>query len=174
MGYKCRDCENFVPIEGTAYGKCKARPFARKQGGQLTDKEFITERCKIACEVDFVKREEELPPIIKTCKQCGKEFVVTGKGKHEFCCSDCRVKWFHEEKMRKRLEARANKKCAMCGGPMTGNGRKYCLSCRGKLSKATIENAKIHKRKALSINEINALALAEHLSYGEYVHKYGL
>ena len=166
MGYKCRDCGNFVPIEGTACGKCKARPFARKQGGKLTDKEFITERSKAACEVYFVKREEEIPPIIKPCKQCGKSFEVKAKGKHEFCCSDCRVKWFHEEGKRKRLEARAKQKCKLCGGPMTGNGRKYCEDCAKSLKAPATERPKIKRSRVMSISEINTLALKEHVSYG--------
>lgn len=149
---KCRECANFIPIGGTVYGRCRVRPFAKKQGGQLTDREFITSRGRAACKGDFVKADK-LPEVIKECRRCKKSFPVTEKSRRVFCCDECRERWHREKQKRERAGRRAQKK---------------------KAAGAAKPEKTLKRKKGLSIGEINALALAEHLSYGEYVMKYGL
>lgn len=145
---KCKECANFLPIEGTVYGRCKVRPIARNQGGRLNGKEFITSRGKYACTVDFVKADK-IPEVVRVCKRCGKEFTVTDNSRRVFCCDECRERWHIEQKSRERKAIKEEKASAK----------------RVKSSR---------KKKVLSISEICKLAMEEHLSYGQYVERYGL
>ena len=164
----CGECENFIPLPGLAKGKCKIKPF-RKQ------REFFTTRMQRECK-SFSLSVEGFKPVIITCKRCGKEVEKTSKSKQIFCSKECSVKWNQEEGKRKRAEEHGIKfKCHICGKPLEGSQKKYCLACKEYISKATeTKPAPKKKRKVMSISEINTLALAEHLSYGEYVMKYGL
>lgn len=161
--YKCRECANFLPIEGTVYGHCKVRPFAQKQGGQLTDKEFLTTRSRNACNKnDFVKADK-IPEVVRVCKRCGKEFVVEEKGRREFCCDECRVKWHQEEQKRLRAERKAQKALGV---------KKISSAKTGSSPK--VKQPKEPTKPKMSISDICKMALEEHLSYGEIVLKYGL
>ena len=72
-----------------------------------------------------------------------------------------------------------SKECENCGKtfvPTNSRSLYCCPACREeskKLMKAQREKAGKTKYN-LSINEINERALAEHLTYGQYVAKYGL
>lgn len=146
--YKCRECANFLPIEGTVYGHCKVRPFAQKQGGWKTDKELLVTRSRDACQKDFVK-VDKIPDVVRVCKRCGKEFTLSKNGNRVFCCNECRINWHIEQKSRERKAIKEEKASA-----------KKVKSSR--------------KKKVLSLSEVRKLADAEGLSYGQYVIKYGV
>lgn len=154
--YKCRECANFLPIEGTVYGHCKVRPFAQKQGGQLTDKVFLTTRSRNACKNDFVKADK-IPEVVKKCKRCGKEFTLEERSRREFCCDECRIKWHQEEQKRLRAERKAQKALGV-----------------KKISSAKSGSSPKVKQPKVPLSEVMRMAAAEHLSYGQIVQKYGL
>lgn len=72
--------------------------------------------------------------------------------------------------------------CKYCGQEFVSNGLKFCSEqCRTEKEKINkkelFEKTKLKAaegKEKLSIAEINMLALAEHISYGQYVTKYGL
>lgn len=69
-------------------------------------------------------------------------------------------------------------KCEICGREFEKNEMKYCSrACARKALKAK-ELEKIRKKwkdgKQLTINEVNELALQEHMTYGQFVGKYGV
>ena len=168
----CGECENFIPLAGLAKGKRKIKPYGKTQKGK--QKEFFTTRMQRECK-SFTLSAEGFKPVIITCKRCGKEVEKTAKSKQVFCSDECCVKWNQEEGKRKRAEEHGIKfKCHICGKPLGSSQKKYCLACKEYISKPTEKLAPKKKRKVMSISEINRLALAEHLSYGEYVMKYGV
>ena len=146
---KCKECVNFLPIVGTVYGHCKVRPFAVKQGGWESDKEFVTTRGSWACKDNFVETDK-IPPMIKKCKWCGKEFIAVSRGGKEFCCEECRKKWSAERRAKQRAEDKAIKTAAK--------------------KKATRKS----KQPKVPLSEVMRMAAEEHLSYGQIVQKYGL
>lgn len=112
---------------------------------------------------------------MNTCKHCGKEMLYSF-GRRLFCSDEC-------------SKAYSNRKCKICGKTLTGNQRKYCSNeCKRKgkskyeydyhkdqYKKPKAETKPQKKKKpALSIAEINKLARAEGLNYGQFVGKYGL
>lgn len=117
---KCRECANFIPIDGTIYGRCKVKPFAVKQGGKLTDKEFIPTGGRYACKMDFVQADE-IPVEVKKCKRCGKEFVPL-HGLQQYCCKECRYP----------PKDGTIRKCKWCGKEFVavGNQQYCCTECR--------------------------------------------
>lgn len=171
----CGECENFIPLPGLARGKCKIKQCVKTRKGE--EIEFLPVRMRPACKTDFVLSKTGFKPVSIICKYCGKEVEKTARPKQEFCSIECRTSWFKEEGKRKRREEHGIKyKCQICGKPLEGNQKKYCFECSGKVHKPIeqkVEKPK-KKRKVLSISEINRRALAEHLSYGEYVMKYGV
>lgn len=168
----CGECENFIPLPGLAKGKCKIKPYWKTRKGK--QKEFSTTRMQPSCK-SFTLSAEGFKPVTIICKRCGKEVEKTAKSKQIFCSDECNVKWNQEARKRKRAEEHGIKfKCHICGKPLEGSQKKYCLSCKEYISKPTEKPSPKKKRKVMSISEINTLALKEHLSYGEYVMKYGL
>jgi len=72
-----------------------------------------------------------------------------------------------------------SKECENCGKtfvPTNSRSLYCCPTCREESKKRMkAQRERMEKTKNnLTINEINALALAEHLSYGQYVAKYHL
>ena len=107
----------------------------------------------------------------RNCKHCGKEFD-TDKNSQTYCSVKCR-------KLERRKNARVEHAqtlpgiCAFCGAKFTGDRKKkYCCDdCRIRHNKRL--KPKPRNKPAQSIADINALARAEGLSYGQYVAKYG-
>ena len=71
--------------------------------------------------------------------------------------------------------------CKCCGSEFVSGGLRYCSEkCRNEASKLNKKELIDRTRKKaagkeqLSIEEINMLALDEHISYGQYVAKYGV
>lgn len=91
----------------------------------------------------------------KKCPYCGKEFTPT-TNKQKYCCDECRIKWFQEERKRERAERKAQKIAE----------RSACVSTKAK--------GKPAKKPKVPLSEVMKMAAAEHLSYGEIVIKYGL
>ena len=174
MGHYCGECENYIPLPGVARGRCKIKQFMKTRKGE--EKEFLPVRMRPACKTDFVLSADGFRPVIITCKYCGKEIEKTTTKKQEFCPGgECYTKWYQEEGKRKRRQEHGEKyKCQMCGKPLEVHQKKYCSDCSGKKHKPIEKKPAEKKRNVLSISEINRRALAEHLSYGEYVMKYGL
>ena len=116
------------------------------------------------------------------CKQCGKEFEPRTRKSEKFCSEKCKNKW-HNNTYHKRQ--RIHKQCLVCGEKLTGKNKKYCSNaCRIKAQtkahkeeykKPEGETMKPEKEKPkYTLAQIEALARAEGLKYGEYVAKYGL
>ena len=123
------------------------------------------------------------------CLNCGNEFKYRFRSTEKFCSTVC-CHNYH----RKKRKASDNKNCLVCGKELSGRQTKYCSDeCRYKAQierqrslnyqeykkpKADVVEAPKKKRgrpkKKLSIADINKLARAEGLNYGQYVAKYGL
>lgn len=119
------------------------------------------------------------------CQNCGKEFAQKFRSSEKFCSTFCR-KFYH------RQEKPAYKVCEICGKGFEGKAQRYCSpECRYQaqlerqraykvnFKKPQAEVKEEHKKKRgrkkkLSLAEINELARAEGLNYGQYVAKYGL
>lgn len=124
------------------------------------------------------------------CIVCGKEFKQT-HGSQKICSDECKKVYSklrqHEFQIRhkKPLEAQ---KCYECGKEFIPS-RNGALTCSQKCSKARTKrlakekrkektkvnnNKRSYKKKEKSMNEILISAMAEHMTYGQYVAKYGL
>lgn len=120
------------------------------------------------------------------CIYCGKEFKET-HGSQKYCSDLCRNE-YDKERQRKFREAHKKPheivKCSECGNEFTAH-HKGCKTCSPECANARIKRLKhersaktkivkknIHKPKTLS--KIAAAARAEHMTYGQYVAKYGL
>lgn len=122
------------------------------------------------------------------CVLCGKEFIATSV-QSKFCSKECQSKHTKSKAKAKRLEMKSKMTCEVCGKPLTEyRSYNYCSKkCMQKAKKLFLkENSDINRQMAkprrskkskgpkLSISEICKLAMEEHLSYGQYVEKYGL
>lgn len=123
------------------------------------------------------------------CQHCGNEFKYRFRATEKFCSTKCCHDYHNGVKKQK-----ANKVCAMCGKKLEKHQSKFCSpECRykGQLerqrnryeqeykSTMTVTEEKQKKKrgrpkKKLSLADINNLARAEGLNYGQYVAKYGL
>lgn len=123
------------------------------------------------------------------CQHCGNEFKYRFRSTEKFCSTKC-CHDYHRGIRR----VNPNKVCAVCGKKITGHQTKYCSpECRykGQLERqrgryeqeyksTTTEAVEKQKKKRgrpkkkLSLADINNLARAEGLNYGQYVAKYGL
>lgn len=166
------------------------KKFIPKRAGQKYCCRSCREKSRRAELGASVKKNQRREPIEITCKYCGEK-VVTYDINRTFCSKDCSYKFFFEKAQREKLERKAGMTCAVCGKPLTSyRSYIYCSrECSVKASKNSSnqiykQNSEINRQMAkqrtsvkkpkLSISEICKLALAEHLSYGEYVEKYGV
>ena len=114
------------------------------------------------------------------CLYCGKEFKIQLRSNEKYCSADCR-KLYH------RYKDKPPKYCAVCGKEFKGRSYYYCSDeCRQKVIEQRQKNrnrnehkkveVKPKKRKKLkyTIEQVQKLARAEGLSYGQFVAKYGL
>ena len=114
----------------------------------------------------------------KKCITCGKEFVPNNTcQKH--CSDECR-KNHYLERLRERNKNREFT-CEWCGAKFTADAkRKYCCHKCAKSANSYRGKGKNKPRKTerkkpqLTLAQINELARAEGLNYGQYVAKYGL
>lgn len=64
------------------------------------------------------------------CRECGKPLVqVNGRKKRVFCCSECRIRWWHKHPELINQKAVYTFVCAGCGKRFKAYGnnhRKYC------------------------------------------------
>jgi hypothetical protein len=118
---------------------------------------------------------------------CGKEFKMNLKGNQKYCSQKCCEGWYRHKKPKEV------KYCAICGREVEDTKRLYCspdcsyeaMLRRQSAYKSIYKKPKAEvkeepkkkrgrKKKKLSLAEINELARAEGLNYGQYVAKYGL
>lgn len=129
------------------------------------------------------KRAAEKVGTTIECEWCGKEFVATSV-RSKYCSKECREKAMHQQAKEERLERKKKKSCTICGKPLGEyHSNLYCSKeCAYEATKRRLrENAEIKsikpkepKKPKLTISEVCRRAFAEHLSYGEYVKKYGV
>ncbi len=115
------------------------------------------------------------------CRICGKEIKVGFKRKI-FCSKECSDLFYGYKTERKT-------NCVICGKPLVGRQRSYCSDECKSVAKTKSQQAenkveykkpkaepkpKVKKQKTLTISQVNELARAEGLNYGQYVAKYGL
>lgn len=160
-------------------------------------KEFISDNkqqlyCSKKCQI-FInlekqknKRAEEKAKskvnLVHKCELCGKKFIANNI-KSKYCSKECLIKVMNRRKREKNLNRKANMLCMECGKPI-GEYRSsvYCSKkCQYEASKRRLRESKPEKPKPkrqrkpkLSISEICKLAASEHLTYGQYVEKYGV
>ena len=171
---RCGDCKNFIKVEGTPYGRCKIRKFLKyKTRGMHHEREFRPLQGRKACKDGFILDYEKVIEVYY-CKYCGKEIKREKgkKGARVFCSPECRMKWYGRQS-----KPPQKRYCLICGKPLTGRRRVYCSDeCaeKAKTYPLPAETISSSQKNVLSISEINAIALREHLSYGEVVNKYRL
>jgi predicted nucleic acid-binding Zn ribbon protein len=115
------------------------------------------------------------------CLYCGNKILINfGTKNKKYCSKECGKKY-------RRTQGRKNTTCVICGGALTGTQSKYCsYECHKKATAKkqcqdkdrfkkppTVERKK-PKKPSLSIAQINELARAEGLNYGQYVAKHHL
>ena len=117
----------------------------------------------------------------KECEWCGKEFMPNTKGR-KYCSNECAKEAQYIACKEFAIRNKKRKKCEVCGNILIGKHFKYCSQgCREEAErqrKAEAQEIKAKKRRSrkpkLSIGEICKRAAEEHLTYGQYVLKYGL
>lgn len=123
----------------------------------------------------------KLAKMVKICECCGAEFTPK-KVNQKYCCPACANKGYYAKLNEERRQMRAEATCVICGKP-TNRAKtiKYCSKeCYIEARKRMFREARIKKaekkpkKPVLSISEICRLAAAEHLTYGQYVEKYGV
>ena len=140
-----------------------------------------------------------MKPEKKVCQNCGREFMQTHY-MQKLCSDECkkehRKKYNREQVQKRKAERQARRtarKCSECGRvffPQRANTNTCSPKCSNARSKrlqrqrqaayneetyksATVKAGK-PKRKIKTLKEITAAAAKEHLTYGQYVLKYGL
>lgn len=118
----------------------------------------------------------DIPKDIIKCPWCGKEFERK-KSAQKFCCEECR-KAAKKQTMKQNHKVYKSLKLVECGWCSlffeSKNGEEYCCAeCRKKAENRKKKREKQAKNK-LDLSQINELARAEGLNYGQYVAKYGL
>lgn len=120
----------------------------------------------------------------KTCPVCMKNFTANAPGT-VYCSSECREKATPVQR-NKNQKVFPQKICPICNKVFeaSSNHRKYCNGCQKEgrtrvqleyqRNRKMMERYSTKRKKRYEIEEINRKALAEHLSYGKYVAKYGL
>lgn len=114
----------------------------------------------------------------KICVTCGKEYIPNNTcQKH--CSDECRKNHYLEGKRLRNKNREFT--CEWCGAIFTSDSkRKYCCAKCGKAANNYKGKSKNKPRKTerkkpkLTLAQINELARAEGLNYGQYVAKYGL
>lgn len=131
------------------------------------------------------------------CLNCGKDFKFTFRASsRKYCSRECCIS-YNNKMTREKAKRHGVKKethCVICGKELTGRQRAYCspgCSYQSKINylkdrnkdeykkpKAEVKEEPKRKRgrpkKVPTINDINALAKAEGLTYGQYCAKHGL
>ncbi len=105
------------------------------------------------------------------CPVCKKEFVPF-QSAQKYCCVDCRVAYYAN--LRKKTTEKYE--CACCGTIFESDRRKkYCsVKCQRKGKGSKKRTPKQEKKSKLSLAQINELARAAGMNYGQYVAKMGL
>ena len=122
------------------------------------------------------------------CIYCGKSFKNTFKTNQKYCSQRCCEGWYKHKKEKEI------KLCVICGKEVTGKKRLYCSpDCsyeamlrrqstykyqwqkpQAEVKEEPIKKKRGRPKKKLSLADINEMARAEGLNYGQYVAKYGL
>lgn len=121
------------------------------------------------------------------CINCGKEFKIKFRSNEKYCSTECCQEFYRNKNKEQRF-------CLICGKELPARRRSYCSDeCRRKgiiafsmekhkeeykKPKAEVVEKPRRKRgrpkKGQRLQDINALARAEGLTYGQYCAKYGI
>ncbi len=106
----------------------------------------------------------------KKCPVCG-EALKPKSGQITYCSKECRNKNSAEQ----RKKPKTNYSCEWCGASLPkGSTVKYCSEdCESRATGNKEPKKRGRKKKVLSLTEINKLAQAKGLTYGQYIAKYG-
>ncbi len=109
----------------------------------------------------------------KICPFCQTEFF-TDQNAQVYCSERCRRGMFAKKKREKNKIREFT--CARCGDAFISDKRqKYCSEkCRLIAYGRITAKPKPRKKPNLSLAQINELARAEGMNYGQYVAKYGV
>ena len=111
------------------------------------------------------------------CPYCGGTFTRF-KTAQKYCSAGCRIKARNEKAA---AELRQTKRyCQVCGNELPGARKRYCSNECAKVSNSRLSYSRYQelkhqkiKKDHLSIAEVNELARAEGLSYGQYFNRHG-
>lgn len=107
------------------------------------------------------------------CAMCGKKLKDEQKRYCSVSCSNRDIK--HRRDLKGEREGAPIERCAICGKPLSPKQLKYCShECANIGRKKGTAERKRKETEKISISEIVARALKEHLTYGKYCEKYGL
>lgn len=144
-------------------------------GGTFTANRMDAKFCSSRCYSAY--HRSQLPPLVKKCKWCGKEFMRPRGhgGKYRYCSDECKAaaaqkqeregkdKWL--AKLRAANAARLMVKCVVCGKEFHSprGTAKYCSPrCRLKMSNIkTAERMKRRKRLIEAAESEYRAAIAE-------------
>ena len=121
------------------------------------------------------------------CINCGEHFKIKFRSNEKYCSPECCRQFYKNKNKEKKF-------CLICGKELSGRQRAYCspeCTYQSKINywkdrnkdeykkpKAEVKEEPKRKRgrpkKVPTINDINALAKAEGLTYGQYCAKHGL
>lgn len=109
----------------------------------------------------------------KICPFCQTEFF-TDQNAQVYCSERCRRGMFAKKKREKNKSREFT--CAYCGDAFVSDRKqKYCCKdCKLKANGRLVAKPKPRKKSNLSLAQINELARAAGMNYGQYVAKMGL
>lgn len=98
--------------------------------------------------------------MVKTCVVCGKQFD-SFVNNQKTCSAECRKinedRIWHERYERKKMQSAAER-----------------VEAKEERNNYPIPHKKREKKKKLTIEDVAVLARQEHMTYGQYVAKYGI
>lgn len=107
---------------------------------------------------------------MKTCEWCDKKFEPKGNAQ-KFCSKSCAKKAFNARMYNKEKVV----VCEECGKEFTTFRRKiYCSAECRLMSYGRIKKVKktVQTKPQMTLAQVNAMARAEGLSYGQYMTKF--
>jgi hypothetical protein len=114
--------------------------------------------------------------MIKICKYCGTEFE--SKNRSLYCSDACRLTGKDVRPIKQKKEKpKVTHKCLYCGKDFEAkrSNQNYCSKlCYNKEMQKTYVIEKPLKKPKYTIEEIQRLARAEGLTYGQYIARHGI
>lgn len=113
------------------------------------------------------------------CLNCNKEFKISFRSNEKFCSHACAIAYHNNKRKVERF-------CVVCGKKLTGKQKRFCSDeCRHRqhtlnqmeelkgFREVNLPEEKPKPKPKIPAHEVEKIARAEGLTYGQCVAKYG-